>query len=123
MDENPCHVAIVVLFSLVANTAQKCTSQTNQLYCYLVCYLVLYCHWCDFSGYIRISGFRFLSESNKNGVEMHFECDFPSFRIQTLTQSHPCIVFYFVYSCVLFRNFSHGKFGSLSFRNMQTVTV
>ena len=30
-----------------------------------------------------------LSGGNKNGVEMHFECDFAPFRIQTLTQSHP----------------------------------
>ena len=36
-----------------------------------------------------MSGFRFLSESNKNGVEVHLECDFSPLRIQTLTQSHP----------------------------------
>ena len=30
------------------------------------------CRW-DFSGYSRISGFKFLSESKKNGVEMHSE--------------------------------------------------
>ena len=35
----------------------------------------------------------FFSESNKNGVEMHFECDFSLFRIQTLTQSHPLLWF------------------------------
>ena len=42
-----------------------------------------------FSGYSRISGFGFLSK-NKNGVDMCFECDFSLFRIQTLTQPHPC---------------------------------
>ena len=47
-------------------------------------------HGLDFSGYSRISGFRFLSKSIKNGVEMHFECDFVPFRIQMLTQFHPC---------------------------------
>ena len=44
-------------------------------------------HGWDFSGYSRISGFRLLSENNKNGVEMHFE--FSPLRIQNLTQSHP----------------------------------
>ena len=47
------------------------------------------CHGLDFSGYSQISGFRYLSERNKTGVEMHFECDFSPFRIQTLTRSHP----------------------------------
>ena len=28
---------------------------------------------------------------HKNGVGMHFECDFARFRIQTLTSSHPCM--------------------------------
>ena len=36
------------------------------------------------SGYDQISGFRFLSESNENGVEVHFEGDFSPFRIHTL---------------------------------------
>ena len=31
------------------------------------------------------------SKSNKNGVEMPFECDFSPFRIQTLSRSHPCV--------------------------------
>ena len=46
------------------------------------------------SGYSRISGFkiRFLSEGNKNGFEMHFECERSPFRIQTLAWSHPCIL-------------------------------
>ena len=29
------------------------------------------------------------AESSKNGFEMHFECEFSPFRIQTFTQSHP----------------------------------
>ena len=40
------------------------------------------CHGWDFSGYSHISGFRYLSESNKNGFEMHFESEFWHFRIQ-----------------------------------------
>ena len=35
-----------------------------------------------------------LSDSNKNDVEMHFECDISLFRIQTLTQSHPVLCVY-----------------------------
>ena len=46
-------------------------------------------HGWDFCSYSQISGFQF-SESSKNSVEMHFECDFSPFRIQTLTQSYPC---------------------------------
>ena len=42
-------------------------------------------HRWDFSGYSRISGFRYLSKSNKNGFEMHFESEFSPIRIQTLT--------------------------------------
>ena len=38
----------------------------------------------------RIQIHLFFLESNKNGVEIHFECDFSLFRIQTLTFSHPC---------------------------------
>ena len=49
-------------------------------------------HGCDFSSYHGISGFRFLSESNENGVEMHFECGFAPVGIQTLTQSGPKVV-------------------------------
>ena len=51
---------------------------------------LLFFHGWVFSGHSWISEFRFLSESNKNGGEMHFECDFSPFRIQTLTQSLPC---------------------------------
>ena len=40
-------------------------------------------HGWDFSSYSRISGFRFRSETNRNGGEMHFECDFAPLRIQT----------------------------------------
>ena len=40
---------------------------------------VLFHGW-DFLGYGRNSGFRFLLESNKNGVEMHFGCDFSTFQ-------------------------------------------
>ena len=47
-------------------------------------------HGWDFFACSQISRFIFLSESYKNGVEMHFECDFAPFRIQTLIQSHPC---------------------------------
>ena len=46
-------------------------------------------HGWDFSGYSWILGFRYLSESNKNGFEMHFECELSPYRIQTLTWSHP----------------------------------
>ena len=46
----------------------------------------------DFSGYSRISRFRYLSESNQNGVEMHFECDFSHFRIQSVNWPHPCLM-------------------------------
>ena len=46
-------------------------------------------HGWEYSGYSQISGFRFLSEGNQNGVEMHLECDVSPFRIQSLTQSHP----------------------------------
>ena len=55
--------------------------------------LWLFCHhgW-DFSGCSRISGFRFLSNSNKNGLEIHFEFDFSPFRIQTVTLSHSCFM-------------------------------
>ena len=42
-----------------------------------------------FSRYSRTLGFRCLSESITNVVEMHFECGISPFRIQTLTQSHP----------------------------------
>ena len=38
-------------------------------------------HGLGFSGYRWISGFRFLSESNENGFEMHFECLFVFFFI------------------------------------------
>ena len=52
--------------------------------------LALLMHECNLSGYHHISGFRCLSESSKNGFEVHFECEFLPFRIQTLTWSHPC---------------------------------
>ena len=48
-------------------------------------------HGLDLSDYSRISGYRFW-ESNKNGVDIHFESDFSPFRSQALTQSHPCSV-------------------------------
>ena len=40
-------------------------------------------------GYSQISGFKYLSESDKSGVEMHFEYDTLPFGIQTLTWSNP----------------------------------
>ena len=43
------------------------------------------------SGYIQISEIRQLSESNTDGFEMHFECDFSPYRNRTLTWSHSCI--------------------------------
>ena len=43
----------------------------------------------DFSDYCQISGFRYPVESSKNGVWMHFECDFSPFWTQTLTWPHP----------------------------------
>ena len=39
--------------------------------------ITLFPHWWDFSGYSQISGFRFLSESNKNSVEMPLSVIFP----------------------------------------------
>ena len=42
-----------------------------------------------FPDYSRISEFRYLSESNKNGSEMDCECEFSPFRIQPLTRFHP----------------------------------
>ena len=49
-------------------------------------------HGWDFLGYILISGFRFLSESSENSIEMHFNFFFffffSIFRIQTLTLSY-----------------------------------
>ena len=44
-------------------------------------------HGWDLSGYSRISGFTF--RKKKSGFEIHFDCDFSPFRIQTLTWSHP----------------------------------
>ena len=38
------------------------------------------------------SGLRNLRESNKHGCEMHLECDFSAFRVQTLAWSHPWMV-------------------------------
>ena len=38
-----------------------------------------YSHGWDFSGSGQISGFKYLSESNNNGAEMHFECEFSPF--------------------------------------------
>ena len=35
----------------------------------------------------------FQKASNQNGFEMHFECDFLSFKSQTLTWFHPCCSF------------------------------
>ena len=49
-------------------------------------------HGWDFSGYSWISGFRCLSESNKNGTEMPFECDLSPCRIETLILSHLYII-------------------------------
>ena len=45
--------------------------------------------WMGLLGYSRISGFRYLSDSIKNGFKIHFECEFSPFRIQILTGSHP----------------------------------
>ena len=38
----------------------------------------------DLSGHSKMTGFRYLSESNRNGFEMHFESEFSPSRIQTL---------------------------------------
>ena len=43
----------------------------------------------NFPDYSQIAVFRLLSESNKNGVEMHFECDFQPFSIQTFNPIPP----------------------------------
>ena len=37
-----------------------------------------------------MSGFRDLSESNKNGLHIYFDCNFLRFMIHTLTLSCPC---------------------------------
>ena len=42
----------------------------------------------QFSRYSWISGFIYLSESNNNEFEMHFECEFSPFRLQILTWFH-----------------------------------
>ena len=47
-------------------------------------------HGWDISNYSLISGFRSLTECNKHGAGMHFECNFSPSRIQTLILSHPC---------------------------------
>ena len=46
-------------------------------------------HGWDFSGYSQISWFKYLSESNKNCFETHFEYGFSPVMIQTLTWFHP----------------------------------
>ena len=46
-------------------------------------------HGWDFSGYSWISGFKYLSENNKNGFAVHFECEFSPVKIQTSTWSPP----------------------------------
>ena len=55
-------------------------------------------HGWDFSGYSWISEFGYLSESNNSGFEVHFECKFSTFRIQTLIWSCPwacvCVCMY-----------------------------
>ena len=37
----------------------------------------------------RISGFRFLSESDKNCIEVHFECDSPPFQDSNINPAPP----------------------------------
>ena len=46
-------------------------------------------HGWDFSGYSWISGFKYLSENNKNGFAVHFECEFSPVKIQTSIWSLP----------------------------------
>ena len=50
-------------------------------------------HGWDFSGYHQISGLRFLSQSNKHGFEVHFECYFSPLRIQTAL-SYPWYMYF-----------------------------
>ena len=59
----------------------------------IVCISVWYLYGWDFSRYRWISGFRCLSEGNKNGFdfEMHFECEVSTFRNFNLVP--PCICF------------------------------
>ena len=47
---------------------------------------------CILSVIFHISGFRFLSENNSDGIEMHFECDFSHFRVRTLVWSLPLLL-------------------------------
>ena len=47
-------------------------------------------HGWDLMGHGWILGIRCLSESSKDGFEMHFECDVSVLRIQTLNWSYPC---------------------------------
>lgn len=48
----------------------------------------LQCMGRTLQAYSWISEFRFLPESNKNGTQMHFKCDFLPLRIQTFTESN-----------------------------------
>ena len=52
--------------------------------------------WMGLFGLYPDWGFRYLSESDKNGFEMHFECYFSPLRIQTLTWSRPYMWFVMV---------------------------
>ena len=60
-------------------------------------------HRWDFSGYGQISGFKFLSESNENGAEVHFECELAPFRnpVPPMKQKHEC-PFRIFYLCEMF---------------------
>ena len=48
-----------------------------------------HCHGWDLSSYSQISGFRFLSESNTNGVETHLECYFSHFQDSNFNSAPP----------------------------------
>ena len=49
-----------------------------------------WCHGWDSTGFKPDSRIDISFRSNKNGFEMHFECDFSSFMIHSLTWSHLC---------------------------------
>ena len=67
---------------------QKTPSYHVWSFTYYLRSLMQHTHRWDLAGYNLISGVKFLSESNKNGIEVHFECDFLLSLVQTWPLSH-----------------------------------
>ena len=73
-------------------------------------------HRRDFSGYSQISGFRFLLESIKKDVEVHFERDFSPLRIQTFKAVQPMpwyfsVFLIFAVTAATFTMLMHHRYG------------